>query len=35
LTSTDTNGLTVPATVEFPEGANTLFFQAIGVATGP
>jgi len=34
LTSTDTNRLTVPATVEFPEGVNSLFFQATGVATG-
>ena len=34
LTSTDTNRLTVPATVEFPEGANSIFFQATGVATG-
>ena len=34
LASSDTNLLTVPATVEFPEGANTLFFQALGVATG-
>ena len=34
LNSSDTNKLTVPATVDFPVGANTVFFQAMGVATG-
>ncbi|MGD9782864.1 MAG: hypothetical protein AB7V14_12060 [Kiritimatiellia bacterium] len=34
LTSSDTNRLTVPATVDFPVDATVVYFQATGVSTG-